>query len=80
MLFVFSVMKEQPSIVLNVAHSFMKRLSPFVRQIDFTLDWMQVEAGRALFRYTIFIFIYVQCINNLCEEKIVYFLLDDKTI
>lgn len=43
-------MKEQPNIVLNVAHTVVKRMSSFVRQIDFALDWMQIEAGRAVFR------------------------------
>jgi len=46
-------MREQPSVVLNVASTTMNRLTPFVRQIDFALDWMMVEAGRALFRYVI---------------------------
>ena len=44
-------MREQPSVVLNVAISTLNRLTPFVRQIDFALDWMMIEAGRALFRY-----------------------------
>ena len=48
--YVCSIMKEQPKIVLNVSHTVVKRMSPFVRQIDFALDWMQIEAGRALFR------------------------------
>lgn len=46
-----SMMKEQPSVVLNVAHSALLRMSPFVRQIDFALDWMSIESGRALFRW-----------------------------
>lgn len=28
----------------------MRRLSPFVRQIDFALDWVFLESGRALYR------------------------------
>ena len=44
------LMREQPSVVLNVAATTLNRLTPFVRQIDFALDWMMVEAGRALFR------------------------------
>ena len=46
----FSIMKEQPNIVLNVAHTVVKRMSAFVRQIDFALDWRRIEAGRAVFR------------------------------
>ena len=45
-----SIMKEHPKIVLNVAHTVVKRMSAFVRQIDFALDWMRIEAGRAVFR------------------------------
>jgi len=44
------IMREQPSVVLGVAHTVVKRMSSFVRQIDFALDWMEVEAGRAVYR------------------------------
>lgn len=37
-------------MVLNVAHTVVRRMSPFVRQTDFALDWMAVEAGRAVYR------------------------------
>lgn len=37
-------------MVLNVAHTVVRRVSPFVRQIDFALDWMAIEAGRAVYR------------------------------
>ncbi|CAG2205144.1 NRE [Mytilus edulis] len=46
----YSIMREQPSVVLNVAHTTAVRIAPFVRQIDFALDWMMIEAGKALFR------------------------------
>ncbi|XP_070581967.1 patatin-like phospholipase domain-containing protein 7 [Ptychodera flava] len=46
----YSIMRSCPRVVLNVAHTIVKRLSPFVRQIDFALDWMHLEAGRAVFR------------------------------
>jgi len=29
----------------------VQRMSPLVRQIDFALEWMLVEAGKALYRY-----------------------------
>eukprot|EP00069_Balaena_mysticetus_P021848 bmy_13891T0 len=45
-------MRRQPAVVLGVAHTVVKRVSSFVRQIDFTLDWMEVEAGRAIRRET----------------------------
>lgn len=45
------IMREQPSVVLSAAHTVAIRMSPFVRQMDFAIDWMAVEAGRALYRY-----------------------------
>uniref|UniRef100_A0A6Q2YUJ3 lysophospholipase n=1 Tax=Esox lucius TaxID=8010 RepID=A0A6Q2YUJ3_ESOLU len=46
----YEIMREEPRVVLNVAHTVVKRVSGFVRQIDFALDWMAVEAGRAVYR------------------------------
>uniref|UniRef100_A0A8C5BYL8 Patatin like phospholipase domain containing 7 n=1 Tax=Gadus morhua TaxID=8049 RepID=A0A8C5BYL8_GADMO len=46
----YEIMREDPRMVLNVAHTVVKRVSPFVRQIDFALDWMALEAGRAVYR------------------------------
>ncbi|XP_043970508.1 patatin-like phospholipase domain-containing protein 6 isoform X2 [Gambusia affinis] len=46
----YEIMKEQPSVVLSVAHTVAIRMSAFVRQMDFAIDWMAVEAGRALYR------------------------------
>ncbi|MEQ2215772.1 Neuropathy target esterase, partial [Xenoophorus captivus] len=43
------IMREQPSVVLSVAHTVAIRMSAFVRQMDFAIDWMAVEAGRALY-------------------------------
>uniref|UniRef100_A0A8C3DMW5 lysophospholipase n=1 Tax=Corvus moneduloides TaxID=1196302 RepID=A0A8C3DMW5_CORMO len=43
----YEIMREQPSVVLSVAHTVAARMSPFVRQMDFAIDWMAVEAGRA---------------------------------
>ncbi|KAF6034080.1 PNPLA6 [Bugula neritina] len=45
----YGMMRQQPDIVLAAAHLLVKRLSPFVRQIDFALDWVQVESGRAIY-------------------------------
>ncbi|XP_036892681.1 patatin-like phospholipase domain-containing protein 7 isoform X2 [Sturnira hondurensis] len=47
---VYEIMRKQPNVVLAIAHTVVKRMSPFVRQIDFALDWMEVEAGRAVYR------------------------------
>ncbi|CAH1994198.1 unnamed protein product [Acanthoscelides obtectus] len=46
----YAIMKEEPRVVLYVAHLVVKRLSPFVRQVDFALDWIFVESGRAIYR------------------------------
>ncbi|XP_017748632.1 PREDICTED: patatin-like phospholipase domain-containing protein 7 isoform X4 [Rhinopithecus bieti] len=46
----YEIMRKQPTVVLGMAHTVVKRLSSFVRQIDFALDWVEVEAGRAIYR------------------------------
>ncbi|KAM9307343.1 patatin-like phospholipase domain-containing protein 7 isoform 2-T3 [Pholidichthys leucotaenia] len=46
----YQIMQAEPQVVLNVAHTVVKRMSSFVRQMDFALDWMAVEAGRAVYR------------------------------
>lgn len=46
----YSIMAKHPTVVLSVAHTIVKRLSGFVRQIDFALDWTHIEAGKAVFR------------------------------
>ncbi|XP_066513398.1 patatin-like phospholipase domain-containing protein 7 [Hoplias malabaricus] len=46
----YEIMRAEPSVVLTVAHTVVRRVSSFVRQIDFALDWMAVEAGRAVYR------------------------------
>ncbi|CAH0722214.1 unnamed protein product, partial [Brenthis ino] len=47
---VYSIMRERPSVVLHIASSVVRRLSPFVRQVDFALDWVFLESGRAVYR------------------------------
>ncbi|TRY81939.1 hypothetical protein DNTS_013393 [Danionella cerebrum] len=46
----YEIMRVEPRMVLNVAHTVVRRVSSFVRQIDFALDWMALEAGRAVYR------------------------------
>ena len=46
-----SIMSEQPKAVCGLAYDCVQRLSPIVRQIDFALDWTELEAGRALYRW-----------------------------
>lgn len=43
-------MKDDPKVVLYIASMIVKRLSPFVRQVDFALDWLFIESGRAIYR------------------------------
>jgi len=43
-------MREKPAIVLDIANSVIRRLSPLVRQCDYALDWMFLESGRAVYR------------------------------
>ncbi|XP_053691068.1 neuropathy target esterase sws isoform X2 [Sabethes cyaneus] len=47
---IYSIMRERPGVVLDIADSVVKRLSPLVRQCDFALDWNFLESGRAVYR------------------------------
>lgn len=47
---VYNIMREKPSVVLDIANSVVKSLSPLVRQCDFALDWIFSESGRAIYR------------------------------
>ncbi|KAG5683909.1 hypothetical protein PVAND_013168 [Polypedilum vanderplanki] len=47
---VYKIMQQKPSIVLDLANSIVKSLSPLVRQCDFALDWIFLESGRAVYR------------------------------
>ena len=43
-------MSKCPHAVCAVAFDMVQRLSPIVRQLDFALDWTELEAGRALYK------------------------------
>ncbi|XP_024083755.1 neuropathy target esterase sws isoform X1 [Cimex lectularius] len=47
---VYNILRERPKAVLHIAHTVVRRLSPFVRQVDFALDWVFLESGRAVYR------------------------------
>ncbi|XP_025406389.1 neuropathy target esterase sws [Sipha flava] len=47
---VYAIMRIKPQIVLPIANTVVTRLSPFVRQVDFALDWLFIESGRAVYR------------------------------
>lgn len=46
----YEILRMNPTAVLFMARSVIERLSPFVRQIDFALEWDYIESGRAIFR------------------------------
>ncbi|KAF1761098.1 hypothetical protein GCK72_009352 [Caenorhabditis remanei] len=43
-------LEAHPEIYLPVAHSVLRRLSPFLRGVDFALDWVLVDSGHACYR------------------------------
>uniref|UniRef100_A0A0K0F7K1 Neuropathy target esterase sws (inferred by orthology to a D. melanogaster protein) n=1 Tax=Strongyloides venezuelensis TaxID=75913 RepID=A0A0K0F7K1_STRVS len=45
------ILNECPEIALHVAYSIVRRLSPFIRAVDFALEWSLLDSGQALFRY-----------------------------
>ncbi|KAL4141643.1 hypothetical protein QTP88_004247 [Uroleucon formosanum] len=47
---VYEIMRVKPQIVLPIANTVVTRLSSFVRQVDFALDWLFFESGRAVYR------------------------------
>jgi len=38
------------SVVLPVAYSILRRLSPFLRAVDFAIDWVLLESGQTVYR------------------------------
>ncbi|WKY03061.1 hypothetical protein Q1695_016393 [Nippostrongylus brasiliensis] len=40
----------RPHVYLPVAHSVIRRLSPFLRGVDFALDWVLVDSGMSVYR------------------------------
>jgi lysophospholipid hydrolase len=46
----FEVVSETPQMVLSLAHNVLRRVSPLVREVDFALDWINIEGGKALYR------------------------------
>lgn len=46
----YDILARYPQSVLHLGHAVVQRLSPFVRQIDFALDWIHYESGRAVYR------------------------------
>ncbi|MCP9257513.1 Neuropathy target esterase [Dirofilaria immitis] len=46
----FDLVDIHPEIVLPVAHSVIRRLSSFVRNVDFAVDWVLLDSGQAVYR------------------------------
>ncbi|VDM09422.1 unnamed protein product [Wuchereria bancrofti] len=46
----FELVDIHPEIVLPVAHSVIRRLSFFVRHVDFAVDWVLLDSGQAVYR------------------------------
>jgi len=47
---VFDMMSVQPDVTLQLANSVTEHMSSYVRSIDFALDWVLIESGKALYR------------------------------
>lgn len=47
---VFDMMSVQPDVTLQLANSVTEHMSTYVRSIDFALDWVLIESGKALYR------------------------------
>ena len=44
------IVKRHPHVILNLAMSVVSNLSPQVRSMDFAIEWMLVESGKALYK------------------------------
>uniref|UniRef100_A0A914EL40 Uncharacterized protein n=1 Tax=Acrobeloides nanus TaxID=290746 RepID=A0A914EL40_9BILA len=40
----------EPHIVLSIATSVLRRISPFVRAVDYAIDWVLLDSGQAVYR------------------------------
>jgi lysophospholipid hydrolase len=47
---VYDLVGKHPHVCLELANQVVKRLSTFVRQIDFALDWVHYKSGQAIYR------------------------------
>ncbi|KAL5249255.1 hypothetical protein ACHWQZ_G018196 [Mnemiopsis leidyi] len=47
---IIKLIRSNPSTLEKLTHEFTKRISLFVRQMDYALEWMSLEAGHALYR------------------------------
>jgi lysophospholipid hydrolase len=40
----------KPSVVLPIAYSVLIRMSPFLRSVDFAIDWILLDSGETVYR------------------------------
>lgn len=48
--FIRRCMAHYPRIAVSLANSVINELSPYVRSIDFALEWLQLQSGKALYK------------------------------
>ncbi|VDK48930.1 unnamed protein product, partial [Anisakis simplex] len=44
------LLEVHPEVILPVAESVVRRLSPFLRSVDFAIDWVLLDSGQAVYR------------------------------
>ncbi|CAB4023879.1 patatin-like phospholipase domain-containing 7 isoform X2 [Paramuricea clavata] len=47
---IYGILLQRPRVILNLSSTLTSRLTPLVRNIDYALDWVHMEAGRAIYR------------------------------
>ncbi|XP_063690597.1 patatin-like phospholipase domain-containing protein 7 isoform X4 [Bolinopsis microptera] len=47
---IIKLIRSNPATLEKLTHQFTKRISLFVRQMDYALEWVSLEAGHALYR------------------------------
>ncbi|CAB4032211.1 patatin-like phospholipase domain-containing 7 isoform X2 [Paramuricea clavata] len=50
---IYGILLQRPRVILNLSSTLTSRLTPLVRNIDYALDWVHMEAGRAIYRYAV---------------------------
>ncbi|CAD6191793.1 unnamed protein product [Caenorhabditis auriculariae] len=43
-------LESHPQVYVPIAHNILRFLSPFVRSVDFALEWLRVDSGQAIYR------------------------------
>lgn len=46
----FSLIRSHPEVMINASYICITRLSPLLRQADFALEWVAINAGQALYK------------------------------